>query len=156
LGQRVVLLGAGGAARGVAAGLMKSGGKKFVLVNRTRAHAEKLANDLILDAEIYAWDKRHAVLEGATLLVNCTSLGMAGQAPLDLDLSALPKTAAVCDIVYKPLETPLLSAARARGNPAADGLGMLLHQGRVGFKLWFGLDPEVSEDLKLYMKGLLA
>ena len=86
------------------------------------------------------------MLDGATLLVNTTSLGMKGQPPLDLDLARLPKDAVVDDIVYVPLETPLLAAARARGNPCIDGLGMLLHQGRMGFEAWFGKKVEVTEE----------
>jgi shikimate dehydrogenase len=86
------------------------------------------------------------MLDGATLLVNTTSLGMKGQPPLDLDLSRLSKDAVVNDVVYVPLETPLLAAARARGNRCIDGLGMLLHQGRMGFKAWFGTDVTVSAD----------
>jgi shikimate dehydrogenase len=93
------------------------------------------------------WEDRAAALENATLLVNCSSLGLAGGTPLDLDLSALPKTAAVCDIVYRPLATPLLLEAKRRGNPVVEGLPMLLHQGRLGFREWFGIDPAVTNEL---------
>ena len=84
----------------------------------------------------------------ADLLVNTTSLGMAGQPPLDLDLPALPEHAVVADIVYVPLETPLLAAARARGLRIVDGLGMLLHQAVPGFARWFGVTPEVTPELR--------
>ena len=94
------------------------------------------------------WDERAEALDGAALIVNTTSLGMEGQPPLDLTLDALPPDAVVYDIVYVPLETPLLAAARARGNPAVDGLGMLLHQARPGFRDWFGTDPEVGQVLR--------
>ncbi len=144
----VVLLGTGGAARGIAAALKQAGTQKFTLVNRTPARAESLAQDLQLPhTAIAAWDKRAAALEGASLLVNCSSLGMKGQPPLDLDLSALHKSATVCDIVYWPLVTPLLAAAQMRGHKTAEGLPMLLHQGRLGFKLWFGQDPAVTPEL---------
>ncbi|MGI9484766.1 MAG: shikimate dehydrogenase family protein, partial [Geminicoccaceae bacterium] len=87
------------------------------------------------------------------LLVNTTSLGMSGQPPLEIALDGLPKTALVTDIVYTPLETELLAAARVRGNPTVDGLGMLLHQGRPGFTAWFGVDPEVTDDLRTIVLG---
>jgi shikimate dehydrogenase len=95
---------------------------------------------------IERWDERSQMLAGATLLVNTTSLGMKDQPPLDLDLACLPTTAAVDDIVSVPLETPLLAAARARGNICIDGLGMLLHQGRMGFEAWFGKKVEVTAE----------
>jgi shikimate dehydrogenase len=90
-------------------------------------------------------------LSDAALLVNATTLGMTGQPPLDLPLERLPLQAVVNDIVYSPLETPLLAAARARGNPAVDGLGMLLHQARPGFAAWFGVEPEVTPDLRRFV-----
>jgi len=94
------------------------------------------------------WAGRADALAEAGLLVNTTTLGMSGQAPLDIDLTHLPEDAIVNDIVYAPLETGLLAAARARGNPVVDGLGMLLHQARAGFRIWFGVDPEVDDDLR--------
>jgi len=94
------------------------------------------------------WDDRHRALGGAALLVNTTSQGMIGQPALDLTLDSLPSTTPVADIVYIPLETPLLSAARRRGNPTVDGLGMLLHQACIAWQLWFGLDPEVTPELR--------
>ncbi len=89
------------------------------------------------------------------MLVNTTSLGMLGQPPLDIDLHALPFSAIVCDIVYVPLETPLLAAARRRGNPTVDGLGMLLHQARPAFEAWFGILPEVTPALRTMMEATL-
>jgi shikimate dehydrogenase len=142
-GARAVLLGAGGAARAIAAALLDAGAE-VTLVNRTRGRAEALAGALggaVAVAEA-------PPLAGATLLVHTTSLGMAGQPPLDLALDALPRDSVVADIVYVPLETPLLAAARARGNRAVDGLGMLLHQARPGFEAWFGLRPEVDAELR--------
>lgn len=147
-GDHVVLLGTGGAARGIASALKSAGAKKFTLVNRTPARAETLAQDLTLPgADVQPWESRSDVLADATLLVNCSSLGMKGQPPLDLDLTKLPKSATVSDIVYRPLVTPLLETARQRGNKIAEGLPMLLHQGRLGFKLWFGRDPAVTPEL---------
>ena len=96
---------------------------------------------------VLPWQDRDA-LAGAVLLVNTTSLGMAGQPPLEVDLAALPAAALVTDIVYSPLETGLLAAARARGHAVVDGLGMLLHQARPGFRAWFGVDPEVTDALR--------
>ena len=156
LGGRVVILGTGGAARGIIASLRGAGAKHFVLVNRTMEKAEKIIKAFTLDAEALPWSERHSALRDATLLINCSSLGMVDQQPLDLNLALLPPSAAVCDIVYRPLETPLLKAARQRGNPAVEGLGMLLHQGRLGFDHWFGRDPEVTPALYEYMKGLSA
>jgi len=146
-----VVLGAGGAARAIVAALIDAGAPGVSLINRTRARAEKIAEDLTGPIRVVDWARRDAALEGASLLVNTTTLGMAGKAPLDLSLEALPKAALVNDIVYAPLETPLLKAARARGNPSVDGLGMLLHQGRPGFAAWFGVDPAVTEGLRRYV-----
>ena len=143
-----VVIGAGGAARAVVASLLDEGAPLVWLVNRTRARAEELAADIGGAIEVADWASREALLEGAALLVNSTTQGMAGQPPLDLDLRALPATAVVTDIVYTPLLTPLLEAAQARGNRVVDGLGMLLHQARPGFAAWFGTVPEVTEELR--------
>ena len=139
-----VLLGAGGSARAVAAALLDAGCPRLTLVNRTRARAEALAQEL--GGAIGVAER--APLDEAALLVNTTSLGMQGQPPLALDLAPLPAGAVVADLVYVPLETPLLAAARARGLAAVDGLGMLLHQARPGFARWFGVEPEVDAALR--------
>ena len=144
----VVILGAGGAARAASVALMDAGVSRLTIVNRTAGRAEKLAAELGAGADSAGWDDRAAALANAALLVNTTSLGMTGQPALDLPLDSLPVTAVVNDIVYAPLETPLLAAARARGNQVVDGLGMLLHQARPGFEAWFGVRPEVDEDLR--------
>jgi shikimate dehydrogenase len=89
------------------------------------------------------------------MLVNTTSQGMVGQPPLELTLDALPPSALVCDIVYVPLETPLLEAARRRGNPTVDGLGMLLHQVRPAWRAWFGVEPEVTPELRAVIEATL-
>lgn len=147
-----VLLGAGGAARAIAVALLDSGAPEIRLVNRSRPRAERLAADLGHHRLAVAdWEARGAALADATLLVNTTSLGMAGQPPLDLDLAALPPRAVVNDIVYVPLETPLLQTARTRGHAVVDGIGMLLHQARPGFEAWFGLLPEVTAELRDYV-----
>ncbi len=143
-----VVLGAGGASRAVVVALADAGVPEVRLVNRTRERAEALATALGGALSVYDWDRREAALAEAGLLVNTTTLGMAGQPPLDLDLGALPVEAVVTDIVYTPLMTPLLQAARTRGNPLVDGLGMLLHQARPGFEAWFGVRPEVTPGLR--------
>ena len=139
-----VLLGAGGAARAIAAALLDAGAPSVTLVNRTAAKAEALARDL--GWPIHVADR--PALEDAALLVNTTSLGMQGQPGLEVDLAPLPQNAVVADIVYVPLETRLLAAARARGFVAVDGLGMLLHQARPGFEAWFGVAPQVDQALR--------
>jgi len=146
-----VVLGAGGAARAVVAALIDAGAPQVRIVNRTRPRAEELAASLGGAISVHGWKQRNALLAGAGLLVNTTSLGMAGQPPLDLDLGGLPRDAVVSDLVYAPLMTPLLEAARARGNPLVDGLGMLLHQARPGFEAWFGSRPEVTDALRAFV-----
>jgi shikimate dehydrogenase len=146
-----VVIGAGGAARAVIAALSDAGVGELRLVNRSRERAERLALDLGGPIVVGDWDSRAALLDGAALLVNTTSLGMAGQPPLDLDLAALPRSAIVTDIVYVPLETPLLALARQRGNRTVDGLGMLLWQAVPGFSAWFGQQPEVTDALRAYV-----
>lgn len=144
-----VLIGAGGAARAVAASLEAEGVPEIRIVNRTRDRAVALAADLKLkSARIFEWTEMGEALSGANLLVNTTTLGMKGQKDLEIDFAPLPKTALVTDIVYTPLHTGLLKSARARGNPVADGLGMLLHQAVPGFEAWFGVRPQVTPELR--------
>jgi shikimate dehydrogenase len=143
-----VVLGAGGAARAIAVALLDAGAPEMRLVNRTPERARALADELGGPVHPVEWAQRAAALADAALLINTTSLGMHGQPPLDLALDALPPTALVTDVVYTPLITPLLALARARGNPVVDGLGMLLHQARPGFRAWFGVDPAVDADLR--------
>lgn len=150
--SRAVILGAGGAARGIVAALRDAGVEKFIVANRTRARAEDMCGTLGIDAIAGDWQNRAALLQDADLLVNCTALGMRGKPPLDIALDALPADAVVADIVYRPLETPLLFAARARGNRPVEGLSMLLHQGRQGFEKWFGAAVAVTPDLHAYMR----
>lgn len=148
-----VVLGAGGSARAVCAALIDSGVPAIRLVNRTLSRAETVATAIGGAIEPVGWDVRDAALSDAALLVNTTLLGMAGQAPLEMDLRCLPRAAVVYDIVYVPLETPLLRTAAARGNPVVDGLGMLLHQARPGFEAWFGTPPVVDDGLRAFVLG---
>ncbi|GJE73944.1 shikimate dehydrogenase [Methylorubrum suomiense] len=146
-GHRAVVLGAGGAARGIVAGLLGRG-MRVQIANRSPDNARSLAALDPEKAQALPWDALPEALPETGLLINATSLGMVGHPPLDLDLAALPARAAVADIVYVPLETPLLAAARARGLAAVDGLGMLLHQAVPGFAAWFGVRPEVTPALR--------
>ena len=151
-----VVLGAGGSARAVIGALIDAGVPRIRLVNRTVERAATLAQMFGPQVEPLGWDRRGDALAGAALLVNTTVLGMAGQAPLDLDLRPLPTQAVVYDIVYVPLQTPLLAAAKKRGLATVDGLGMLLHQARPGFERWFGIAPKVTEALRAHVLKDLA
>ena len=150
--NKAVVLGAGGAARAVVVALLANGFQHIIINNRNQSRAEMLANG---NPKIFvsAWENRAAILEDADLLVNTTSLGMAGKEWLDIDLAELPQQALVSDIVYKPLKTPLLVQAKARGNPFVDGLGMLLHQAVPAFEAWFGIKPEVTDELRRHILG---
>ena len=146
-----VVLGAGGAARAIVASLIDATVPEIRICNRTHSRAKALAAAFGAPCEPVRWDQRGAALQNAGLLVNTTSLGMTGQPALRIELDALPSHAVVNDIVYVPVDTPLLAAARARGNPIVDGLGMLLHQARPAFETWFGVMPEVSEGLREFV-----
>lgn len=148
-----VVLGAGGAARAVCVALQDAGVPEICIINRTAARAETLARDLGGNLKVAGWNDRALRLKSAVLLVNTTTQGMQGQAPLEIDLQNLPPEAVVTDIVYTPLETPLLAAARARGNTVVDGLGMLLYQAQPGFEGWFGKRPEVTKALRDHVRG---
>ena len=150
-----VVIGAGGGARAVVYSLVDRGAREIRLANRTRARAETLARESGAAVTPVDWDDRERALDGAALLVNTTSQGMMGQPPLDLSLDRLPRGALVADIVYIPLETPLLAAAKRRGNPTVDGLGMLLHQACIAWKLWFDLEPEVTPELRATIEATL-
>jgi shikimate dehydrogenase len=143
-----LVLGAGGAARAVIYALLDTGVPAIRLANRNRHKAEALRSHFGPRIEVINWAARGAATAGAATIVNATSLGMAGNPPLDLTLDDAPAKALVTDIVYVPLETPLLAAARARGLTTVDGLGMLLHQARPGFRAWFGADPAVTPALR--------
>ncbi|WP_420345885.1 shikimate dehydrogenase [Pelagibius sp.] len=143
-----LLLGAGGAARAVAVALLDAGLAELRICNRSQDRAARLADDLGPKAAVIPWSQRGEALGDLGLLVNSTSLGMTGQPPLELGLDNLAERAVVYDLVYSPLETALLAAARARGARAVDGLGMLLHQARPGFAAWFGVEPAVTAELR--------
>ena len=152
----VMVLGAGGAARAILHGLLAEGVTRIFIANRTRDRAEVVAQAFGPAVAAIDWEDRNRALSGCGLLINATSLGMTGKDPLEIDLAALPKNAVVVDIVYSPLETPLLAAARARGNRVVDGLGMLLHQAVPGFECWFGVRPEVSAALRAHVAASLG
>ena len=154
-----VVIGAGGAAHAVVAALIEMGVGELRLVNRTLARAQRVAAELAAPTAritIHPWEARDGALEDAGLLVNSTSLGMTGEPELAIDLARLPPRAVVADLVYVPLETGLLAAARRRGNPCVDGLGMLLHQGRPGFEAWFGRSVRVTRELRAAVLSTLA
>lgn len=154
-----VILGAGGSARAIIAALTDAGVEEIRIVNRTLTRAETVARDLetsMTRITVHPWKEAGIVQREAGLLVNATSLGMEGQPPLELELSVLPLSAPVVDIVYVPLETALLATARQRGNPVVDGLGMLLHQGRPGFEAWFGVPVRVTPELREAIASGLA
>ena len=151
-----VVLGAGGASRAVVFGLIERGIKHIHLANRSLDRARALADQFGASVHPVAWDAIEGLLPAAGLLVNTTSLGMHGQPALNVDLGLLPPHAVVADLVYVPLETPLLSAARARGLKTADGLGMLLHQAVRGFELWFGQRPQVTSELRALVEADLT
>tara|TARA_R110002072_G_scaffold33205_8_gene100564 strand:+ start:1223 stop:2086 length:864 start_codon:yes stop_codon:yes gene_type:complete len=150
-----VVLGAGGAARAIVAGLQDAGTPEIRIANRTPERAAAICEEFGQPVKPVPWAQRADALADAALLVNTTSLGMEGHPALEVDLDRLPAESVVYDIVYVPLETPLLAAARARGNPAIDGLGMLLHQARPGFREWFGTDPVVDQALRDHVLAAL-
>jgi shikimate dehydrogenase len=152
----VLVLGAGGAARAVVFGLIERGIKRVHLANRTSERAQTLADQFGASVHPLAWEKVADVLPRAKLLVNTTALGMHGQPALDVEIDRLPLDAVVADLVYVPLETKLLAAAKARGLKTADGLGMLLHQAVRGFELWFGQRPLVTSELRALVEADLT
>ena len=154
--EDALVLGAGGAARAVVFGLLERGVKRVHLANRTLERARALSGQFGARVLPVAWDAIGGLLPRAGLLVNTTSLGMHGQPALELDVGLLPSHAVVADLVYVPLQTPLLAATRARGLKTADGLGMLLHQAVRGFELWFGQRPEVTSELRSLVEADLT
>jgi len=144
----ITILGAGGAARAILVALAAQGSKEIRLVNRTFEKAQTLAAELGPPIVAVRWEERAEALRGAATLINATTQGSAGKPPLDLPLDALPREAIVGDAIYVPPETPLLAAARARGNRTANGLGMLLNQARPAFEAWFGVMPSITPGLR--------
>jgi len=159
LGQDVantVVVGAGGAARAVVYALLTRDVHRITVVNRTRDRAGALRGRFGARVRVAPFEELNALLGDAALLVNTSTLGMAGQPALAVDVGRLPGHAVVADLVYVPLKTPLLAAAQARGLATADGLGMLLHQAVRGFALWFGKTPEVTAELRAIVEADLA
>ena len=154
--EQALVLGAGGSSRAVVFGLIERGIKRVHLANRTIDRAHTLADQFGASVHPVAWDAIGDLMPGAGLVVNTTSLGMHGQPALEIDVRELPAHAVVADLVYVPLQTPLLEAAQARGLRTADGLGMLLHQAVRGFELWFGQRPEVTPELRALVEADLT
>jgi shikimate dehydrogenase len=154
--EDALVLGAGGASHAVVFGLLERGIARVVVANRTIARARALADQFGPKVEPVAWEAIGDFLPRAGLLVNTTSLGMGSQPALDIDVGRLTARAVVSDLVYVPLETPLLAAAKARGLRTTDGLGMLLHQAVRGFELWFGQRPEVTTELRALVEADLT
>jgi shikimate dehydrogenase len=137
----------------VLVGLIDQGAREIRLINRTPARAQALQREFGDPVRALPWEAREGALGDAAMLINTTSQGMVGQPPLELALDALPATALVSDIVYIPRETALLAAARKRGNPTVNGLGMLLHQARPAFRAWFGIMPDVTPELRALIEA---
>lgn len=152
----IAVVGAGGGGRAVCHALLHDGAAEIRLVNRTREKAERIAAEFGGPIEVFPWEERHDVLEGVAMAVNVTSQGMVGETPLDLKLDRLPPSAVAADIIYTPLETPFLAAARMRGNRTVNGLGMLIHQGAPAWKLWFGIEPTVTAALRRKMERSIS
>jgi shikimate dehydrogenase len=153
--ETAVVLGAGGGARAVLFALLLREVQRVYVINRTPARAEALQKQFGARVRAAGWDETTGLLGGAGLLVNTTTLGMVGQPPLEINLRC-PASLVVADLVYDPLVTPLLAAARERGLRTADGLGMLLHQAVRGFELWFGVRPEVTPELRALVEADLV
>lgn len=151
--RRASVIGAGGASRAVLAALLDLGATEIRLTNRTPQRALDLAAEFGAPITAVPWSDRSEMLDGCDTLINSTSLGMIGNPALDIDLGLLPADAVVNDLVYTPLETPLLAQARARGHTCVDGLGMLLFQAAPGFERWFGQKPTVDAALRQAVLG---
>jgi shikimate dehydrogenase len=143
----IVVLGAGGAARAVVASLAAQGAREIRLVNRTFERAQGIAKEYGPPVTAFPWEKRNDALADVALLANATNQGMMGKPALDISLDRLPPHALVGDLIYTPRETPLLAAARARGNMTVNGLGLLLNQARPAFQAWYGVMPDITPGL---------
>ena len=143
-----VVFGAGGASRAILGALIEDGANEVILANRTRSRADQLRSDFGAKIKVVDWMKVQNYLSDASTVINATSLGMDGKAELPIPLQGLNKNTLVTDIVYTPLNTPLLENAAKRGCRTVDGLGMLIHQAIPGFERWFGMKPDVSENLR--------
>jgi len=143
-----VVFGAGGASRAILGALIEDGANEVILANRTRSRADQLRSDFGAKIKVVDWMKVQNYLSDASTVINATSLGMDGKPELPIPLQGLKKNTLVTDIVYTPLNTPLLENAAKRGCRTVDGLGMLIHQAIPGFERWFGVKPDVSENLR--------
>ncbi len=148
-----LVLGAGGAARAIVVALLDEGVPELRLTNRTLERAQALAEAFGDRVKVVPWAERNEAMAGVSLLVNTTTQGMHGQAPLDVALDALPAAAMVSDAIYIPMETPLLAQARLRGHRTVNGLGMLLNQARPAFQAWFGVLPEITPELRAVVQA---
>ncbi len=147
------VIGAGGAARAVIASLLELGTPEIRLTNRTRSRAEALRNEFGSRVQVFDWVGAGNAIEGAATVINASTLGMAGKPPFRVPLDGLSISALVTDLVYVPLDTPLLVAGREKGCRTVDGLGMLLHQAVPAFERWFGLRPDVDDGLRKAVLG---
>jgi shikimate dehydrogenase len=145
---KAIIIGAGGAAKAIIGALIESEVREISIVNRTPERIENLKKQFGTIIKSASPASSQTVFAECDLLINTSSLGMVGQPPLEIDIDGLPEKAIIADIIYSPLETPFLKAARLRGNPTLEGLGMLLHQAVRGFELWFGVKPEVTTELR--------
>lgn len=151
----VAVIGAGGGSRAVCYALAQDGVREIRLINRSFERAQRMVEDLGAPLQAFKWEQRAGALSGVSMVVNTTNQGMQGMPALDLNLSQLPKSALAVDIIYIPRETPFLAAARARGNATMNGLGMLLHQGWPAWQAWFGIEPEVTSELRTLIENSL-
>lgn len=148
----VAVIGSGGGGRAVCYALLQMGVPEIRLVNRTPEEPLAIVRDFGGPIKTFEWGDRHDILDGVTMAVNVTSQGMDGEPALDIDLEKLPVSALAADIIYTPLETPFLAAARQRGNDTLNGLGMLLHQGIPAWRMWFDIEPTVTAELRQLME----
>lgn len=146
--RSALVLGAGGASRAILHALTTAGIADIRLVNRTLSRAEELAERFGTGIRAHDWQDADRLAATSDFVVNTTSVGLNGQGEAPLDVARLPEHATVVDIVYTPLQTPLLAAAAKRGLKTVDGLGMLLHQAVPGFERWFGVRPQVTDRLR--------
>ena len=143
----ILVLGSGGSARAVVVALLENGARQIRIANRTAERAQAIATEFGAAVTAVSWAERNAAMEDLALLVNCTDQGMIGKPALDIDLARLAPSTLVADLIYTPLETPFLAAARSRGCVTVNGLGLLLNQARLAFKAWFGILPDVTPEL---------
>ena len=151
----IAVIGAGGGSRAVCYALAQAGAREIRLINRTFERARRMAGEFGAPVTAIKWEQREDALADVAMVVNTTNQGMQGEAALDLKLTRLRRSALTVDIIYVPRETPFLAAARVRGNRTVNGLGMLLHQGRPAWQAWFGIEPEVTPELRALIENSL-